>query len=399
MTGHQRKLLLSAGGALIAMLIATFAMAWFQLRLDLTADTGLPTFTAGVLDSAHMQIGLHAATACFADGGCASTSLDNLRGVYPSLATYTFWITLAVCALVSIQAGLRLLTGQANDFLTRGGYTVCALALIGAVFTAFVFAPETAETSIASVTVTRTWAPVIMLFGYALAAYALYLAVGDDGEPVYQPITVVKRDSSDSGKRAPVQSEPIVPIRESRVKPPESTPQKALRELILPLPATPPARAASEPKPDSFELVVKRRCPTALEQQLRYAIVTAMFTPRGIDAEREDGSARSIAWGDVVGVVARRLPGHAPYDGVTFVDLVSLAGATLRILPWTNVGGELALPADADGAERARAFVQLIAARCPGARLDSATRTFLGSRGPAAQLSTELLAAHDDRLA
>ena len=109
MTGHQRKLLLSAGGALIAMLIATFAMAWFQLRLDLTADTGLPTVTAGVLDSAHMRIGLHAATACFADGGCASTSLDNLRGVYPSLATYTFWITLAVCALVSIQAGLRLL--------------------------------------------------------------------------------------------------------------------------------------------------------------------------------------------------------------------------------------------------------------------------------------------------
>lgn len=403
MTGHQRKLLLSAGGALIAMLIATFAMAWFQLRLDIAADTGLPSVTAGALDSAHMQIGLHAATACFADGGCASTSLDNLRGIYPSLATYTFWITLVVCALVSIQAGLRLLTHQANGFLTRGGYTVCALAVIGAVFTAFVFAPETAETTIASVTVTRTWAPAIMLFGYALAAYALYLAVADDGEPVYQPITVpssiVKRDSSDPGKREPVKSEPIVPIRESRVKPTEPPPQKALRELILPLPATPPPRAPSEPKPDSFELVVERRCPAGLEQRLRYAARRATFTPNGIDAEREDGSARTVAWGDVVGVVARRLPGHAPYDGVTFVDLVSLAGATLRILPWTNVGGELALPADADGAERARAFVQLIAARCPGARLDSATRTFLGSRGPAAQLSTELLAAHDDRLA
>ncbi|HEY6038223.1 MAG TPA: hypothetical protein VIV58_28270 [Kofleriaceae bacterium] len=399
MTGHQRKLLLSAGGALIAMLIATFAMAWFQLTLDITADTGLATVTAGGLDSAHMQIGLHAATACFADGGCASTSLDNLRGVYPSLATYTFWMTLAVCALVSIQAGLRLLTSQANGFLTRGGYTVCALAAIGAVFTAFVFAPETAETTIASVTVTRTWAPVIMLFGYALAAYALYLAVGDDGEPVYQPITVVKRDSSDSGKREPVKSEPIVPIRESRAKPAEPSPQKALRELLLPLPADPPPRAPSEPKPDSFEIVVQRRCPTALEQQLHYATLSATFTTNGIEAVREDGSARSVAWGDVVGVVARRLPGHPPFDGVTFVDLVSLAGATLRILPWTNVGGELALPADVDGAERARAFVQLIAARCPGARLDSATRTFLGSRGPAAQLSTELLAAHDDRLA
>ena len=391
MTGHQRKLLLSAGGALIAMLIALFAMAWFQLRLDIMADVAVP---AGTLGTAHMQIGLHSATACFADGECASTSLSNLRGLYPSLASFTFWVSLVVCLLVSIQAGLRLLTGEANALLTRLGYTICALAVIGTVFTAFIFAPETAETTIASVTVTRTWAPVIMLFGYALAAYVLYLAMGDDDEPVYQPITVpisvVKRDSSDPGKRTPVKSEPIVPIKESRVRPPDS----------IPLPLEPgPARKPLEPKPDSFELVVKLRCPTALEHQLRYATQVATFTTDGIDAEREDGSKRSVAWGDVVGVVARRLPADSPYDSLTFVDLVSLAGATLRILPWTNVGGELTLPIDADAAERARAFVQLIAARCPGARLDSATRTFLGGRGPAAQLTPELLVAHDERLA
>jgi hypothetical protein len=391
MTGHQRKLLLSAGGALIAMLVATFAMAWFQLQLEITADTGLGA-AASTLDSAHMQIGLHAATACFADGTCASTSLDNLRGVYPSLATYTFWMTLVVCVMVALQAGTRLLTGQASSLLTRGGYTVCALALIGAVFTAFVFAPETAETTIATVTVHRTWAPAIMLFGYALAMYVLYLAIADDDEPEYKPITVpiplIKRDSSDPGKREPVKSEPIVPIKESRVGKPDSIP--------FPLPADPKPEA----KPDSFELVVKLRCPTALEHGLRYATQTATFTSAGIEAEREDGSKRTVAWGDVVGVVARRLPAEEPYESLTFVDLVSLAGSTLRILPWTNVGGELTLPLDADAAERARAFVQLIAARCPGARLDSATRTFLGGRGPAAQLaSSEMLAQHDDRLA
>ncbi|HET9991268.1 MAG TPA: hypothetical protein VFQ65_22210 [Kofleriaceae bacterium] len=167
MTGHQRKLLLSAGGALIAILVATFAMAWFDLQLEITGDAGLGA-AAGSFNSAHMQIGLHAATACFADGTCASTSLDNLRGVYPSLATYTFWITLAVCVMVALQAGTRLLTGQASPLLTRGGYLLCVLALIGAVFTAFVFAPETAETTIATVTVHRTWAPAIMLLGYAL---------------------------------------------------------------------------------------------------------------------------------------------------------------------------------------------------------------------------------------
>lgn len=391
MTGHQRKLLLSAGGALIAMLVATFAMAWFQLQLEITADSGLGA-AASTLDSAHMQIGLHAATACFADGTCASTSLDNLRGVYPSLATYTFWVTLVVCVLVALQAGTRLLTGQASPLLTRGGYSVTVLALIGAVFTAFVFAPETAETTIATVTVHRTWAPAIMLFGYALALYVLYLAVADDDEPEYKPVTVpipiMKRDSSDPGKREAVKSEPIVPIKESRVRKPDSIP--------FPLPADP----KPEPKPDSFELVVKLRCPTALEHVLRYATQTATFTAAGIAAERDDGSRRTVAWGDVVGVVARRLPAEEPYEGLTFVDLVSLAGATLRILPWTNVGGELTLPIDADAAERARAFVQLIAARCPSARLDSATRTFLGGRGPAAQLaSPEMLAQHDDRLA
>ncbi|MEP6859524.1 MAG: hypothetical protein ABJE66_02830 [Deltaproteobacteria bacterium] len=391
MTEHQRKLLLSAGGALIAMLVATFAMAWFQLQLEITADTGLGA-AASTLDSAHMQIGLHAATACFADGTCASTSLDNLRGVYPSLATFTFWMTLVVCVMVALQAGTRLLTGQASPLLTRGGYLVCALAVIGAVFTAFVFAPETAETTIATVTVHRTWAPAIMLFGYAIAIYVLYLAIADDDEPEYKPITVpiplLKRDSSDPGKREPVKSEPIVPIKESRVGKPDSIP--------FPLPADPKPEA----KADSFELVVKLRCPSALEHGLRYATQTATFTSAGIDAEREDGSQRTVAWGDVVGVVARRLPAEAPYDGLTFVDLVSLAGSTLRILPWTNVGGELTLPADADAAERARAFVQLIAARCPAARLDSATRTFLGGRGHAAQLaSSEMLAQHDDRLA
>jgi hypothetical protein len=397
MTGHQRKLLLSAGGALIAMLVATFAMAWFNLQLEITADTGLGA-AASTLDSAHMQIGLHAATACFADGTCTSTSLDNLRGVYPSLATYTFWITLAMCVMVALQAGTRLITGRASPLLTRGGYTVCVLALIGAVFTAFVFAPETAETTVAMVTVHRTWAPAIMVFGYVLAFYVLYLAVADDDEPEYKPITVpiplVKRDSSDPGKRDLVKSEPIVPIKESRVHKPDSIP--------FPLPADPEPEPVPkpEPKPDSFELVVKLRCPTALEHNLRYATQSATFTAGGIEAEREDGSARSVAWGDVVGVVARRLPADEPYEGLTFVDLVSLSGATLRILPWTNVGGELTLPIDADAAERARAFVQLIAARCPSARLDSATRTFLGGRGPAAQLaSTDMLAQHDDRLA
>jgi hypothetical protein len=137
--------------------------------------------------------------------------------------------------------------------------------------------------------------------------------------------------------------------------------------------------------------------PDGLAQKLRYTTLTANISHVGISANREDGFSRVVMWPDVVGIVARRLPADAPYNGATFIDLVSHAGATLRILPWTVLTGDAVT---GDGAERARSFCQLVAARCRGAKLDSATRTFIGSHGQAAQLPDEdTLAAHDKRLA
>lgn len=149
------------------------------------------------------------------------------------------------------------------------------------------------------------------------------------------------------------------------------------------------ALVAAAPEP---EVVV----PGALAGKLRYATLTATVTHVGIEARREDGFARTVMWPDVVGIVARRLPPEDPWEGATFVDLVSTAGATLRIVPWTRLAGDRI---EGEGIERARALVQLAAARCPSAKLDAATRTFLGSHGQAAQLPDEpTLAAHDRRL-
>lgn len=137
--------------------------------------------------------------------------------------------------------------------------------------------------------------------------------------------------------------------------------------------------------------------PDGLANKLRYTTLTANISHVGISANREDGFSRVVMWPDVVGIVARRLPADEPYNGATFIDLVSSAGATLRILPWTVLTGDAVA---GEGAERARAFCQLVAARCRGAKLDSATRTFIGSHGQAAQLPDEdTLAAHDKRLA
>ena len=390
MSKHQRKLLLSAGVALVAMLVASLQLAWFEMHLSITGDLGLGS-AAATLESARLDIGLHAATACMANGTCASTTMSNLAGEYPTFATYTFWCTMILCGLIALQTGMRLVTGAAGELLTRAAYLVVILAIIGAALTAFQFTPETAETTVATVTVHRTWAPSLMFAGYLVAFYTLYLVafeeLFDDAPPVRdamysQPIVPIKES------RAALQSEPIVPLKISRV--PEVIRMKSEPDPLLDLePQTPIPPAAALPT-----------CPAALERKLHYAAAAVTFTTHGLDGQREDGSAKRVAWADVVGVVARRLPAEPPFDGLTFVDLVSLAGATLRVLPWTSVGGELTLPANADGAERARAFVQLIAARCPSARLDSATRTFLGGRGSAAQLaSTEMLAQHDARLA
>jgi hypothetical protein len=134
--------------------------------------------------------------------------------------------------------------------------------------------------------------------------------------------------------------------------------------------------------------------PDHLRNRLQYVALTAELTGGGIDARREDGLSRLVLWRDVVGVVARRMPPE--YDSTAFVDIVSTAGSTLRIVPWTRITGEL-MGVDAD--DRPRAVVEHVIARCPVARLDPATRQFLDTGEPAQLPDLDTLRAHDDRLA
>jgi hypothetical protein len=134
--------------------------------------------------------------------------------------------------------------------------------------------------------------------------------------------------------------------------------------------------------------------PAHLRNRLQYVAITAELTAGGIDARREDGSSRLVLWRDVVGVVARRMP--PAYDNATFIDIVSTAGSTLRIVPWTRLTGE---PLEREADERPRGVVERVVAMCPGAKVDPATRQFLDT-GLAAQLpDLEALHAHDGRLA
>jgi hypothetical protein len=133
-----------------------------------------------------------------------------------------------------------------------------------------------------------------------------------------------------------------------------------------------------------------------LRGRLSYVLTSAAFSSSGITANREDGFVKLVKWPDIIGIVARRLPEASPYDGAAFVDVVSVAGATLRIVPWTDITGHVLT---GDAIERTRALVQLLAARCPDAQVDPATKTFLQGTGKPAQLPDEkTLLAHDAKL-
>jgi hypothetical protein len=187
------------------------------------------------------------------------------------------------------------------------------------------------------------------------------------------------------------------------------------REVAIrpPLPAPVQVPPDQIPVAPDMGIAIRKRTPTGatmpsiaaalahpaqvkLRGHLSYALTTAACSSTGIAANREDGFAKLVAWSDVVGIVARRLPEAAPYDGAPFVDIVSTAGATLRLLPWTEITGH---ELTGDATERMRSLVRVLATQCRTAQLDAATKTFLQGTGKPAQLPDEkTLAAHDAKL-
>lgn len=168
-----------------------------------------------------------------------------------------------------------------------------------------------------------------------------------------------------------------------------------LEGVSLVEPAAPATRVT--PPREAIERVASQLAKDALRGRLNYAVATAEITPAGIDARREDGAHRLVLYRDVVGIVARRLPVVAPYEGSPFVDVISTADSTLRILPWTRLTGDAV---NGENVVRARALVQLLVERCGKARLDRATQRFLTGAEPPAQIPDEAtLDQHDQRLA
>jgi hypothetical protein len=383
----------SAFASLALIIAGALVMDWYRLSFADVAS-GVEKIT---IDLRNVHI-------CIAGHPCAIAPVTPLPGMFPTLATVTLWASLGVAALVVFQASARVLAGNANDSLTKVGYMLALLTISLAVATTYMFGPEPEGPGIGlaaqmGITLHRTWAPLTLLVGHIVGFATLYMAVApgsSDLDAAYQPVALAPAHAM-LGGRARIPPDPLPSPANTAAEPgpviadagsePSATDGLDGSDGLEGVAG--PARLASRARTATLPPV-----PDHLRHRLSYVALTAELTAGGIDARREDGSSRLVLWRDVVGVVARRMP--PAYDSATFVDIVSTVGSTLRIMAWTRLTGE---PIEARGDARPLRIVERVAARCPEASIDPATRKFVET-GEAAQLpDLELLRAHDERLA
>lgn len=351
MMGPDRmRVLVLAGASILLLLAGTFFLGWHVGTVDLGEIAGEITLT------------LRSAEVCVGTKGCVAVEFSRnpqMSGLYPTFGSIVYFGSIAFVLLVAWQAGTRVVTGYANERLSKSGYGAGILLVALAAACGYLLVDEARGGNMEmTASIERGWGPIVQILGLLAGVAALYYAVDDS-----------------FASASPVIAPPVLP---------------AAKVVSTPTPA-PPTRAARSTTGSSI-------VPVHLKHKLRFLVVTVDLTRGGIDARREDGSHVLVMWRDVVGAVARRLPPER--DGEPFVDIVSTPDSTLRLLPWTRTTGDTFDKGDGSNAGWLRGLLRLVVERCPNAKLDPATRRFLdGTDGAPAQLpDIATLAAHDNRL-
>lgn len=366
------RVVIAAVASLAMIIAATLFLEWFIVDFNL-GEVSKITFD------------LREARACTPIGTCAVVPMSMIKGsFYPALASVTLWAGLAFAALVLYQCGTRVLTGGTSDAVGRIAHLIGAIVMLTGLGAGYVFGPDFETGAMMGFGVARGWGPLLMLFGVCAGHAAVWFArEGADDIPAFKPVDL-----------APAQARTRTPLRpiSTRVPLPTTTPPHGAPTVRRPITTPPPTIDELPPTPITAV--------TALAEvwrgKVKFAVLTGELSIAGIDARREDGGSVLVMWRDVVGLVARRLPGDL--GSHPFVDVVSTAGMTLRILPWSRMTGETI---SGEPETRVRAFMKLVAPRCPEAKLDRATQAFLDDESkPPAQLPTlDMLAKHDAALA
>ena len=373
------RVLVLALASLVAIAAATVFCAWFTVDIN-------------GADISRISLDLREVRACTAGGDCASVPMSMIEGsIYPTLATLTFWTAVVFALIVLYQGGTRVLGGTPNESLIKAGHGIGSLTVATTVAAGYVFGPNLDPAQALSVgfDFDRGWGPLAMLAGLVFGQLALYYTrerTLDD-----PPLIPIKPIAPRAPTRPGVSTTP--PPVSTRVPLPIDTPPSGLPTVRSKDPSKPPAvaRTTTPTTPPPMRALADQ-----FKGKIQFAVVTGDITVAGMDARREDGSGVLVMWRDVVGLVVRRLPPEL--DGHPFVDVVSTAGMTLRVLPWSKMTGEH-LSGDNEG--RARSFLKIVKPRCTEAKLDRATQAFLDdpTKKPAQLPSKDMLAKHDQALA
>ena len=132
--GRDRtRVLICAAASLVLIVAATLAMDWFRVAFDIGVDE---------VSRIAIAIDLRTLRTCTAVRVCTTAPLSPLPGMFPTLAVVTLWSSLGFAALVGFQAGIRLLTGNANDAVAKLGYMFALTTISIAVATAYLFGPD-----------------------------------------------------------------------------------------------------------------------------------------------------------------------------------------------------------------------------------------------------------------
>src|SRR5262245_43895215 len=154
--GRDRtRVLICAAASLVLIVAATLIMDWYRASYDTAVEE---------LGRISVAIDLRSVHTCTAVRVCTTAPLSPWPGMFPTLATVTLWSSLAFAALVVFQAGVRLLTGNANDPLAKFGYMFALTTISITIATAYLFGAETEGPSIEIAArlgseLHRTWAP------------------------------------------------------------------------------------------------------------------------------------------------------------------------------------------------------------------------------------------------
>src|ERR1700753_2472975 len=119
--GRDRmRVLLSAIAAIALIIAGALVMDWYRMAMP----------------GGKIAIDLSNLSVCH-QHACVTTSISPMPGMFPTLATVTLWASLALAAVVALQAATRVLTGAANESFSKLGYMLALITLSVATATAY----------------------------------------------------------------------------------------------------------------------------------------------------------------------------------------------------------------------------------------------------------------------